>query len=270
MQPVTGQSKNSILRPARLVDFVVLLPQVAVQSIFLRLKRLPMPKRLPLVCEHLENISRDALEKYQDVIRSYVRHRQGVYALYRRSKLYYVGLAKDLRWRLKAHLKDRHGLSWDRFSVYLTIGDKHLRELEALVLRIAKPKGNEVKGKFAKSQDLRRKLARDLRLIQRQELDLLLGRVRHIREEEPNKNGVHGAVMAAFLTVPTRLRGTHKGKILRAHVRRDGRIRFSGKVYDSPSAAGAAAVGRRTCNGWSFWKFERAPGDWVKLRELRR
>jgi hypothetical protein len=65
-----------------------------------------MSKRTPLVCQHIENISRDALEKFQDVIRSYVRHRQGVYALYRRTKLYYVGLAKDLRWRLKAHLND--------------------------------------------------------------------------------------------------------------------------------------------------------------------
>ena len=227
-------------------------------------------KRLPLVCEHLENISRDALEKYQDVIRGYVRHRQGVYALYRRNKLYYVGLAKDLRWRLKAHLKDRHGLSWDRFSVYLTIGSQHLKELEALVLRIVKPKGNEVKGKFAKSQDLRRKLAHDLRLIQRQELDLLLGRVRSNPEEVPAENGQRGPVLAAFLTVPTRLRAMHKGKTLRAHVRRDGRIRFRGKVYDSPSAAGAAAVGRPTCNGWSFWKFERAPGDWIRLKELQR
>jgi len=227
-------------------------------------------KRLPLVCEHLENISRDALEKYQDVVRSYVRHRQGVYALYRRNKLYYVGLAKDLRWRLKAHLKDRHGLSWDRFSVYLTIGDQHLKELEALVLRIVKPKGNEVKGKFANSQDLRRKLARDLRLIQRQELDLLLGRVRRIQEKEPTENRPGRPVMAAFCTTTTRLRAMHKGKTLRAHIRRDGRIRFGGKVYDSPSAAGAAAVGRPTCNGWNFWKFERAPGDWIQLKELRR
>jgi hypothetical protein len=85
-----------------------------------------MRKRIPLVCQHLENISRKGLEKYQDVIRAAVSRRHGVYALYKRNKLYYVGLAKDLRWRLKAHLNDRHGESWDRFSVYLTIGDQHL------------------------------------------------------------------------------------------------------------------------------------------------
>jgi hypothetical protein len=93
---------------------------------------------------------------------------------------------EDLRWRLKAHLRDHHGQSWDRFSVYLTIGDQHLKELESLVLRIVKPRGNEVKGKFAKSQDLRRKFAKDIRLIQREELDSLLGRVRII-EETPER-----------------------------------------------------------------------------------
>ena len=36
-----------------------------------------MAKRAQLVSQHLENISSDALEKYQDVIRNYVRRRQG-------------------------------------------------------------------------------------------------------------------------------------------------------------------------------------------------
>src|ERR1700687_595857 len=105
-----------------------------------------MRQRTHFVYEHLENISREALEKYQSVIRRYVRRRQGVYALYRRGKLYYVGLASNLRSRLKNHLRDRHGKSWDRFSVYLTVSDAHLRELEALILRIVPTKGNKQKG----------------------------------------------------------------------------------------------------------------------------
>lgn len=36
-----------------------------------------MRKRAPLVCQHLENISREALEKFQDIVRRYVRRRQG-------------------------------------------------------------------------------------------------------------------------------------------------------------------------------------------------
>jgi hypothetical protein len=92
-----------------------------------------------------------------------------VYALYHDDDLYYVGLASDLSSRLKAHLGGKHAGQWNRFSVYLTIDDKHLRE----------------------------------------------------------------------------------------------------KVYASPSAAGEAAT-RCPVDGWSFWKYERAPGDWVRLDELRR
>ena len=128
-----------------------------------------------MVCEHLEDISRDALEKYQDIIRGYVKRRHGVYALYRRGKLYYVGLAGNLRLRLHSHLKDHHGKSWDRFSVYLTVGDVHLRELEALILRIVKPIGNKQKGKFPKADDLRRSFDRAMMLHQQTERRRILG-----------------------------------------------------------------------------------------------
>jgi hypothetical protein len=79
-----------------------------------------------------------------------------------------------LRWRLNQHLKDHHGQSWDRFSVYLTIGDRHLKELESLILRVVKPSGNKVIGHFPKSENLRPQLkkntfgvTRDLLLPQR-------------------------------------------------------------------------------------------------------
>ena len=94
-----------------------------------------MPKKTGLVSQHLENIDVGALEEHQDIIKTYVRQREGVYALYKKGRLYYVGLASDLRWRLGAHLKDRHKEKWDRFSVYLTVNDQHLKELESLMLR---------------------------------------------------------------------------------------------------------------------------------------
>jgi hypothetical protein len=49
-----------------------------------------MVRHTSLVCQHLENISRQALEKYQHLIRQYIRNRHGVYAIYRCGKLYYV------------------------------------------------------------------------------------------------------------------------------------------------------------------------------------
>jgi hypothetical protein len=109
-----------------------------------------------LVIEHLEGISRSAINLYPDIITEYARGRSGVYALYKGKDLYYVGLAKNLRSRLQGHLRDRHAEAWDHFNVYLTQGDEHLKELESLVLRIASPKGNRISGKFMGSSDLKR------------------------------------------------------------------------------------------------------------------
>src|SRR5262245_49960512 len=55
----------------------------------------------PLVSQFLERISGETLAKHQKVIRELVQRRSGVYALYRRDRLYYVGLASNLRNRLK-------------------------------------------------------------------------------------------------------------------------------------------------------------------------
>ena len=217
--------------------------------------------------EHLENISRKALEEYQSVIRSYVRRRQGVYALYRRGKLYYVGLASNLRQRLNIHLKDHHAASWDRFSIYVTIGDSHLRELEALILRIVKPKANVQMGKLTRSEDLRRRFKRDVKKHQAQAVqDLFSGKP--FKSKEP-KSDERPPALAKYIKRPLKLRAHWKGTMHSAHVRADGRVRFAGKLYDAPSGAGTACRSRPT-NGWTFWEYERARGDWVRLDELRR
>ncbi len=75
-----------------------------------------MSRRKPLVTQHIEKISRELLRDYQDIIKEYIKNQPVVYALYRRGKLHYVGLAGNLERRLKQHLRDRHGSSWDQFS----------------------------------------------------------------------------------------------------------------------------------------------------------
>jgi len=212
-----------------------------------------------LVCQHLEDISREALEKHQRVIKQYVRRRNGVYALYRKGKLYYVGLAKNLRARLKSHLHDKHGSSWDRFSVYLTIGEKHLRELESLILRIVQPKGNKQKGKFPKSEDIRRRFARDVKDRLKYEVALLLGN----QPKKPASQG-RGSKLRR-----TKLKAWYKGKVYRALLLKGGKVRYKRRVYESPSAA-AAKVVKGASNGWIFWKYQRAPGDWVTVDYLRK
>jgi hypothetical protein len=228
-----------------------------------------MKRNAQLVCQHLENISREALEEYQDIIRQYVRGRQGIYALFRRGKLYYVGLATNLRTRLKQHLRDRHANSWDRFSVYLTIGDQHLRELEALILRTVKPAGNKQTGKFAKSDDLRRRFRRDMKQNLNAAIDGMFEELRPARRKPaPKKADRRTPALAKYVSAAFPIRAEQKNKRFKARVRRDGTIRFAGKLFNTPSAAAVAACGHAQ-NGWDFWEFQRAPGDWVYLSTLR-
>lgn len=234
-----------------------------------------MTRWKPLVTQHLENISRDALETYQDVLRDHIRQRQGIYALYRRGKLYYVGLASDLRARLKTHLRDRHADSWDRFSVYLTIGDGHMKELELLLLRIVSLSGNKVKGRFIKSQNLKPTLQRDLTRRHREESAMLLGSRKQVVKKPPKamptRSKITGRrpILARYVQRAMHIRAKYKGQTHRARVRRDGTISYQGEVYNSPSRAAKAVVGHGS-NGWVFWTYERSPGDWVSLGHLRR
>ena len=65
-----------------------------------------------------------------------------------------------------------------------------------------------------------------------------------------------------------RIYGTYKGKEFKAVVYQNGRIKFNGQFYDSPSAAGKAARKRET-NGWTFWRV-RKNGELIKLSKLRK
>jgi integrase len=141
-----------------------------------------------LVCQHLENVSRDVLQHYSEIIRTFVRGRHGIYALYRKNRLYYVGLATNLRARINQHLRDRHAETWDHFSLYLTVGHQHLREIECLLVRIGRPRGNRTKPQFLRSENLRPGLRRQVSECQRRELkELFPGATRPHAEPQTGK-----------------------------------------------------------------------------------
>jgi hypothetical protein len=229
------------------------------------------PKNPQLVCQQLENVSSVMLEQYQDIIRSYIRGRNGVYALYKGKSLYYVGLATNLRGRLKQHLKDRHKGLWDRFSVYVTVGSHQIRELEALLLRIVRPIGNKQIGKFVKCESLNRRLARDIRTLQREELASIFGEQREaLAGQDGDDDQPVLAPYVAFIR-QKRLRSRRKGSVTTARVRADGSITIrgaKGRAFNSPSIAGQHVLGYKV-NGWDFWLYERSPGEWVPLTHLR-
>ena len=221
------------------------------------------------IAEYLERVNWRVLAEQQAVVRSMIQGHAGVYALYKGEKLYYIGLANNLMGRVKHHLKDRHAAKWDRFSVYLTNDDQHIKPLESLLLRIAAPSGNRVAGKLAGAKDLQAPLKRSIRTATEDNLAVLLGGAhlkRRAKKQAATKTGTLG--YAGLLGTRVALRGTYKGQTYRATLRRDGRISYARILYDSPSAACRAIV-KRAANGWHFWRFRKGK-EWVRLGELRK
>lgn len=216
-----------------------------------------------LVLEHLEDVHADIFEEYALSITQLVNKRNGIYALYRNGKLYYVGLAKNLRSRLKTNLRDRHSGAWDRFSAYLTSDEQHHRELESLLLRVVRPEGNRVRGKLRGSTDRKRDLER---LISAHQVDLrngLLGRKQ--RNVPPDIKAPMKRAPKA--TGTRRLRAYYKKQIYSAIQKANGTITFNGETYSSLSAAGVA-ITKRSTNGRHFWRVRDSEGQWVRLTKL--
>jgi hypothetical protein len=88
----------------------------------------------------------------------------GIYLLYRRKTLHYVGLAsKNLLGRLKDHQKDKHEGKWDRFVVYRIKSIRYLKDIETLLIGLLKPPGNAQEGHVPRDADMNRVLKRVLR-----------------------------------------------------------------------------------------------------------
>lgn len=223
-----------------------------------------------IVRGYFERVSWSVLDKYRPIIREMIKGHAGVYALYKGDKLYYLGLANNLMTRVNHHLKDRHKGKWDRFSVYLTNDDEHIRPLESLMLRVINPKGNKVSGRLRGAQDMVRPLKRRMVEVQRDETASLLGGRFVIHRRRSKTRAAKGSlVLARLVERPMRLIATYKGVEYKASLRRDGHISYKGNLYESPTGVAKVVVGRAV-NGWHFWRYRTPRGEWVKLLELRR
>ncbi len=223
-----------------------------------------------LLLQHLEGVSWRILEAYPQLLRAIIRKKSGVYALYRKDKLYYVGLASNLMGRIEAHLRDRHHGSWDRFNVYLTAQTNHIQELEALVLRIVNPAGNKQISRFPHAENLALKLNRRMSDADADRRARLLGGHVARRRRRAKTSRARGTVVLSGVVdrrIPLRGRGRHKH--LKATLGTDGRIRFKKHTYDSPSAAAQVATGVNR-NGWTFWQYRDERRRWTALKQLRR
>lgn len=222
-----------------------------------------------LLVGFLEGVSGRVLEEDLKIVKGLIRGRTGVYALYRRDSLYYVGLASNLMGRLQMHLKDRHMGVWDRFSVYVTRSDEHMRELESLLLRIVSPKGNRVSGRLKGAVDLKYELNREMSSRDADRRARLLGGHVARRRRRSKTRAARGSLpLAGLVDRRMPLKAMWRGKVYRATLRTDGAISFRKKTYKSPSAVGRAVVGRWV-NGWTFWQYRGAKRKWENLARLR-
>lgn len=224
-----------------------------------------------LVTDYIERMSGDILDdRYRAQLAELIRGHSGIYALYKDDALYYVGLAVDLMRRVDQHLKDRHRGAWNRFSVYLTARDEHMKPLESLLLRIYRPSGNQQGGRLPGANDRKRALAQAMR---RRDDGLraiaLGGQVRKpIQKEQalvPSESSREE--LLAAMPRPLALRAVYKGNPYRATLQRDGSVKCGSARYSSLSAA-AVSIVKRNMNGWWFWKVRNASGVWVRLVDL--
>ncbi len=232
-----------------------------------------------LLIGYLERISSKVFSDFPKELTALVGAEHGVYALYKGNRLYYIGLAGNLRKRIKQHLKDKHAGKWNAFSLYLVRRADHLRELESVMQRIADPKGNKAAGRLRHAQNLKSELEGRIKAEQKRQRARILGggpapparvsdtKAKPKKGRKPSR--ARKAALAPYVTQRFKVRAVHKGKRYEASVRRDGTINYNGAIYTSPSAAGRAALGRGV-NGWRFWRFRNEDGEWVRLDELRK
>ncbi|MEA1979804.1 MAG: GIY-YIG nuclease family protein [candidate division Zixibacteria bacterium] len=243
------------------------------------MRKKPTKNKKALVLGFLENISSKIFSDYPQQLTDLVGKKHGVYALYKGKRLYYVGLATNLRGRIKQHLKDKHTGKWDKFSLYLIKKAEHIKELETLIMRVADPTGNTVKGKLPNADNLKSNLEHNIKSAQNKKLIDLLDR--KVAKKKTKKNVAKKSKTKKQKAKPTlmpyinkfkksfRIRGIYKGITYKAIVNKSGTVRFNGNLYNSPSVPGQVITNRAT-NGWFFWKFKNEKGEWVRLDELRK
>jgi hypothetical protein len=102
---------------------------------------------------------------FREGLASVMRGYAGIYALYKGSKLYYVGLTRNLFGRIRWHLRDRHAQKWDSFVIFRIKRVNYLKDIETLLMHLVTTQGNRVKGKVPRDADINRVL----RVILREE-----------------------------------------------------------------------------------------------------
>jgi hypothetical protein len=235
----------------------------------------------------LKKVNAGVLDKYRKEIAEMIEGRKGLYALYRKNKLYYLGRAGDLKNRIKHHIKDRHQDKWTHFSLYVSQKADRIKELESALLKTASKEG---KDKLKAIEEMLPKLKGQVGKRIKEEYEDLLKSLRNATRKVESKAKPKTKKKTKAKTKPKAkkkaktqdrpLKGlfpkgkvvyaTYKDREYKAWILSSGELKYKGKVYITPSAAGKAATRKGTVNGWNFWKYKDKSGRLRKIGDLRK
>lgn len=235
-------------------------------------------KSKPIVEAYLERIGQKVFKDFSSVITGLIRGNQGIYALYKKDKLYYIGLAGNLKIRIKHHLNDKHKNCWTHFSLYIISKQEHIKEFESVILRVAYPKGNSVRGKLSRAENLRPTLKIGLKKEWERQIDGIIGgRKKEVVNKTKTKKSTlkvksKDKPLKGMFPGGKMIYAAYKGKEYKAWVLPNGIIKLipSKQKFNSPSLAGIAVTKTKTINGWKFWKYKNQKNQLVYIDTLRK
>ena len=209
---------------------------------------------IKLITHKLEKISAQALHFDTPILSQLIGRDKGIYILYKKDIIYYVGKAADLKNRIATHQEDHHKNRWDRFSLFIVRNNSHIPELESLLINICEPEGNKAypKGRAINLKPDFRKLLVSYHMDQEEKM---LCEEKAKFKKKKIKNSKNKKLYSLYKNKNMKIVAFYKGKEYKALFLKNGSIRYNKKIYPSPSAAARKIVKRRE-NGLLFWRLK--------------
>ena len=244
-----------------------------------------------LFTEKLEKIHKDIFKDHRNALLKLVGKSHGVYALYKRDRLYYVGKASDLKKRVGEHLNDIHARKWTHFTAFLTSKSEDIKDIEAVLIIIADPDGNTNKPKSS-AKDMLKSLEALIKEEQEEKRRKILGK----KSTSKKKKDVSKKKKSKAIRKQSTLNSeTGKNKLVKMKqlfdadlikegdtwyfknnkkniegiITSDGQLKVGGKTYTSHHKAGKEAMNWPSCNGWNHWQYRDEQGELQLIDDFR-
>jgi len=121
-----------------------------------------------------------------------------------------------------------------------------------------------------RAKSLSARLKSQLEALEKQKIRASGAKGKKLQEQKTIQRGQGQPKLQGLLPANTALRVMYKSQVRKARVDAKGRIVIDGRTFDSPSQAGSFIRGGRSTNGWTFWRYRNAKGEWVLLDKARR